>query len=96
MSGLIIQKLGETYKVFLDSEYKYRYMVITDNGDGTFDVIYFNGRKVSGIYQDYYDNFGVSDIRELIERLKKSPKFYETLTGEKVEYGYVAEEEIYG
>ncbi len=95
MSGLIIQRLGEAYKVFLDSEYKYRYMVIADNGDGTFDVIYFNGGKVSGIYQDYYDSYGVSDIRELIERLKKSPKFYEKLTGEKVEYGYVAEEQIY-
>jgi len=95
--GLVLQKLGEAYRVFLDSEYKWEEVIIVDNCDGTFDVVHNEDGKPVSIWGDYYENYGVSDIKGLIEKLKKDPKFYSMLTGKRVkEYDYVAEEEIYG
>jgi len=95
--GLIVRKLGEAYTIFLDSEYKYESMTIVDNGDGTFEVVFYMQGRPIRIWEDYYDNYGVTDIKGLIEKLKNSPKFYQMFTGKRVkDFDYVAEEEIDG
>jgi len=66
---------------------------LKDYGD-YFVMIIEEDREAKDMVRDIYENLGVRNIYELLEKFKRNPsEIYEMLTGKKVEFDFVLVED---
>ncbi len=69
---------------------------LKDYGD-YFVMIIEEDREAKDMVRDIYENLGVRNIHELLEKFKRKPsEIYEMLTGKKVEFDFVLVEDEEG
>ena len=86
---LVVEKYPYGIRLYIDGSDE-SYFIKDSNEKGWFVFVIEKNREMVDVTEDEYENLGAKNLSDLYHRLLGHPaKYYEMLTGEKVNFGYL-------